>query len=74
MAIENQVVDSNITIIASLPEINFKAKDLMSLKNGDLIPIGDPTLVDVYLNDVKLFCANAAQANSKRIIKILGEN
>ncbi len=72
--IKNQVIDSDITVVASLPELILKTKDIVAMKSGDLIPIGDPTVVDVYLNDVKLFCANAAQANSNRIIKILSES
>jgi flagellar motor switch protein FliM len=72
-AIEAQVVDSSVTVCVSLPEISIKASDLVALKNGDLIPIGDPTLVYVCLNNTRLFCGNAGQANSSRVVKILSE-
>lgn len=71
--IESQVVDSYVTVCVSLPEINIKASDLVALKNGDLIPISDPTLVDIYFNNTKLFYGNAGQANSTRVVKILSE-
>ena len=72
-AIENQVVDSIVTVNVTLPDISMKMNDLSKLKNGDLIPISDPTLVYVCLNNLKLFRANAGQANSKRVAKILSE-
>lgn len=73
-SIEHQVIDSDVTLIASLPEIKMQAKDLAALKSGDLIPIGDPTVVDVWLNNLRLFRAAAGQANANRIVKIIGEN
>lgn len=72
--IQNQVVDSTVSLVAALPEIRIKAKDLVELKEGALIPIGDPTAVEVWLNNLRLFRATAGQANSNRIIKILSEN
>ena len=72
-AIESQVVDSYVTVNVALPNVNMKVNELMALKAGDLIPIGDPTFVYVCLNNVKLYRANAGQANSKRVAKILSE-
>lgn len=72
-AIETQVVDSYVNINAVLPDVNMKITELLSLKPGDLIPIGDPTSVYVCLNNLKLFRAVAGQANSKRVVKILSE-
>jgi len=72
-AIESQVVDSYVSVVATLPAINIKAKDLLALKNGDVIPISDPTVVDICLNEVKLFKASVAQANSILIAKIVDE-
>jgi len=72
-AIETQVIDSNVTVCASLSEITMKASELVALKNGDLIPIGDPTAVFLCLNNTKLFSGIAAQANSNRVVKILHE-
>lgn len=72
--IENQVIDSMVTIRASLPTVTIKVNDLLALKSGDLIPIGDPTAVNICLNNVELFRASAAESNSTRIVKILSEN
>ena len=72
-AIETQVSDSSITINVTLPDVKVKVNDLMNMKNGDIIPIGDPTLAYVCLNKLKLFRASAGQANSKRVVKIMSE-
>jgi flagellar motor switch protein FliM len=72
-AIKTQVVDSVVSISVSLTDVNMKMQDFMTLKTGDLIPIGDPTLVYVCLNNLKLFRAKAGQANSKRVAKILSQ-
>jgi flagellar motor switch protein FliM len=72
-AIEKQMIDSMVSINITLPDINIKANDLFSLKNGDLIPMTDPTAVYVCLNNLKLFRAKAGQANSKRVVKIVQE-
>lgn len=72
-AIETQVVDSYVTVNASLPDVTIKAMDLLNLKVGDLIPITDPTSVFVCLNNTKLFSGSAGQANSTRVVKILNE-
>ncbi len=72
-AIKSQVVDSYVNVSVSLPDINMKISEFMSLKEGDMIPITDPTLVYVCLNNLKLFRALAAQANSKRVAKIVSQ-
>lgn len=72
-AIKSQVVDSFVNVTVNLPDITMKVQDFMSLKDGDLIPIGDPTLVYVCLNSIKLFRAMAGQSNSKRVAKILNQ-
>src|SRR5579885_28421 len=61
-AIKTQVVDSYVTINVTLPDVSMKVKDFMALKDGDLIPISDPTMVYVCLNNLKLFRASAGQA------------
>lgn len=72
-AIETQLSDSYVTLNATLSDIHIKVNELLKLKAGDLIPIGDPTIAYVCLNQVKLYRANAGQANSKRVAKILSE-
>lgn len=72
-AIKSQVVDSFVTINMTLPEITMNVNDFLDLKEGDLIPIGDPTVAYVCLNSIKLFKAAAAQANSKRVVKIISQ-
>lgn len=72
-AIKTQVVDSFVTIHVTLPDVSMKVKDFMALKEGDLVPISDPTMVYVCLNNLKLFRASAGQANSKRVAKIINQ-
>ena len=72
-AIKSQVVDSFVAVSVTLPEVNLKVNDFMSLKEGDILPISDPTLVYVCLNNLKLFRAKAGQANSKRVAKIVAQ-
>lgn len=72
-AIKSQVVDSFVTVSVTLPDINLKVSDFMSLKDGDILPISDPTLAYVCLNNLKLFRAKAGQSNSKRVAKIVAQ-
>jgi flagellar motor switch protein FliM len=72
-AIKSQVVDSFVSVSVTLPELNLKMNDFVDLKEGDLIPISDPTLVYICLNNLKLFRAKAGQANSKRVAKIVSQ-
>lgn len=72
-AIKSQVVDSYVTINVSLADITLKVKDFVELKEGDVIPIGDPTVAFVCLNSLKLFRATAGQSNNKRVAKIISQ-
>jgi flagellar motor switch protein FliM len=72
-AIQKQVIDSYVTLSVSIPEVTIKASELLALKPGDLIPISDPTSVNICLNSLKLFSGTAGQANSTRVVKILDE-
>lgn len=72
-SIQTQVVDSYVPINVTLTDTKVPLSELMKLKVGDLIPIGDPTLAYVCLNSLKLFKAIAGQVNSKRVIKIQSE-
>ena len=72
-AIKTQVVDSIVNVSVSLPDVTLKVSELMALKAGDIIPISDPTLVYVCLNNLKLFRAKAGQSNAKRVAKIVAQ-
>lgn len=72
-AIKSEVVDSYVTINTTISDVRIKVKDFMSLKVGDEIPISDPTLVYVCLNNLKLFKGLAGQSNSKIVAKIVGQ-
>jgi flagellar motor switch protein FliM len=72
-AIENQVVDSHVMVHVTLPDLSVKVNDIVNFKSGDVIPIEDPGLVYICLNNLKLFRATAGQANSKRVVKVLSE-
>lgn len=72
-SIKNEVIDSLVTVSVALPDITIEVNDFMQLKEGDTIPIGDPTLVYVCLNNVILFNALAGQSNAKRVAKIIGQ-
>ncbi|MGQ3892734.1 FliM/FliN family flagellar motor switch protein [Legionella sp. CNM-4043-24] len=66
----NELIDANVTVSVNLPGIALKLKDVVNLKAGDIIPIGDPTTVFVTLNDKKLYKASAGQSNLRRAVKI----
>ena len=72
-AMEDHLLDSYFTVRAVFPEINMTVQELVSLKEGTIIPIGDPTLVDISLNDALFFKGSAGQVNEKRVVKIISE-
>jgi flagellar motor switch protein FliM len=72
-AINTQVSDSIVNISVALPDVNMKIQEVMSLKEGDTIVIGDPTLVYICLNNLKLFRGSAGQANNKLVAKIVSQ-
>lgn len=66
----NDLIDSNVTVSIALPPITLKLGDVVNLKSGDIIPIGDPTRVLVRLNDKTLYKGSAGQSNQRRAVKI----
>lgn len=72
-AIQTQVIDSLVNVTVNLPDITMNVQDFRALKEGDLLPITDPTFVYVCLNNIKLFRAMAGQTNSKRVAKIVNQ-
>lgn len=69
--IKNSLMNSNITLVASLPESKINAMNLMCLKAGDLIPISNPTNVVLSVGNKKLFSGIASQSNSSLVVKLI---
>jgi flagellar motor switch protein FliM len=72
-AIKSEVMDSFVTITTNMNDLKMSVKDFMALNEGDEIEIGDPTVVFVCLNDLKLYRALAGQSNSKLVVKVVGQ-
>jgi|GEM_PF-3421460 len=66
----NELIDSTVSVSVSLPGIALKLRDVVNLKSGDIIPIGDPVSVLVTLNNKPLYKASAGQSNLRRAVKI----
>lgn len=67
---ESQLQDSMVEISVSLPDIKLRVNDALDLKTGDIIPIGDPSSVMIYLGSKKIFKGQAGQIKQKRVVKI----
>lgn len=72
-AIKSEVMDSYVTVTTNMADFKMNLKDFLNMKEGDEIPIGDPTLVFVCLNELKLYRALAGQANSNLVVKIASQ-
>ncbi len=72
-AIKSEVIDSYVTVNSTMADQKINLKDFMALKEGDEIEIGDPTVVYVCLNNLKLFRALACQSNDKIVVKIVSQ-
>jgi flagellar motor switch protein FliM len=70
-AVKKDIIDSTITLTASLQDIKLKITDIMNLKSGDLIPIQDPTIVCLSHHQKKLFKGSVGQSNAVRVVKII---
>ncbi|MFI4918029.1 MAG: FliM/FliN family flagellar motor switch protein [Legionellales bacterium] len=70
-SLKKDIIDSTVTLIASLQDIKIKVSDIMALKAGDMIAISDPTVVYLAHNQKKIFKASVGQSNSLRVVKIL---
>lgn len=66
-----ELIESNVVVSVNLAKITLKLKNVVNLKPGDVIPVGDPTQVYVALNNKNLFKASAGQSNLRRAIKIV---
>lgn len=72
-AIKSEVTDSYVTVNSTMTDVRISVGEMMKLKNGDEIEIGDPTVVFVCLNSLKLFRAVACQSNDKVVVKIISQ-
>jgi flagellar motor switch protein FliM len=72
-AIKTEVMDSYVTITTNMADLKMNLKDFLNMKEGDEVQIGDPTLVFVCLNELKLYRALAGQANSNLVVKIVSQ-
>jgi flagellar motor switch protein FliM len=72
-AIKSEVMDSYVTVTTNMADLKLSLKDFMALKEGDELQIGDPTVVYVCMNDLKVYRALAGQSNSKLVVKIVGQ-
>lgn len=72
-AIKSEVMDSFVSISTNMKDVPMKVKDFMNLKEGDVIPIADPTLVYVCLNELKLYRGVAGQSNGKVVVKVVSQ-
>ncbi len=58
-AIKSEVMDSYVTVTYKHGGFEDNLKDFMALKEGDELEIGDPTVVYVCMNDLKVYRALA---------------
>ena len=72
-AIKAEMMDSYVTVSMNLNDVNVKVKEFMELKEGDVIPISNPTLVYVCLNHLKLYRAVAGQSNGNMVVKVVSQ-
>lgn len=72
-AIKSEVMDSYVSIGINMMDARLKVGEFMDLKEGDVIPIGDPTLVYVCLNNLRLYRGVAGQSNGNVVVKIVSQ-
>lgn len=72
-AIKAEMMDSYVSVSMNLNDVNIKVKEFMDLKEGDVIPISNPTLVYICLNQLKLYRAVAGQSNGNMVVKIVSQ-
>lgn len=72
-AIKSEVMDSYVTVGMHIQDVRLKVKDFLALKEGDVLPITDPTLVFVCLNELKIYRGVAGQSNGKVVVKVVSQ-
>lgn len=72
-AIKSEMMDSYVNVSTQIKDSQIKLAEFMNLKEGDVIPIADPTLVYLCLNDLKLYRGIAGQSNGKVVVKVVSQ-
>lgn len=70
--LKNDIIDTTVNLVAVLPAIKLRFNEVLNLKSGDLIPIDDPTQVELCVDNKKLYKAQVGQVNSYRVVKTTG--
>lgn len=69
--LKKELIDTTVVLTAVLPSIKIKLQDVVKLKPGDLIPIDDPTQVELMLAHKKAYKALVGQAQERRVVKVM---
>lgn len=72
-AMKEELVDSSVTLTASLPEIKLSLNDFMKMKTDDLIPISNPNHAYICMNNIKLFNALIGKGGERLVAKVLNQ-
>ncbi|MCW5588193.1 MAG: FliM/FliN family flagellar motor switch protein [Legionellales bacterium] len=65
------VLDIEFELLTRFPYMKIKFEELVNLKVGDVIALDNPTFVNVFLDDMKVYHASCGSANGSRVIEIL---
>lgn len=69
--LREEVYEAKVNLVVNFPSFELAFKDIINLKKGDIIPIKNPEVVDVYANDVKISKGVVGENNASYSVKIL---
>jgi len=72
-ALREDVMDAEVDLECDVVEKQISLRDIVDLRDGDIIPITMPDFHVVTANGVPLFKANFGQSNENLALKITGE-
>lgn len=72
-ALREDVMDAEVELECNVVEKQISLRDIVDLRDGDIIPITMPDFHVVTANGVPLFKANFGQSNDNLALKITGE-
>ncbi|MEJ2360240.1 MAG: flagellar motor switch protein FliM [Gammaproteobacteria bacterium] len=70
LALQEEVKTAEVTLSCTLAKANMRLGDLLSLKEGDIIPINSPDKITVVADDVPLFRATYDVHDGSETVKI----